>query len=111
MVILLPWSSYGHSTSSYASIAHLNDIDVVETLDNDTARMIEARLEKSSGQSLVTKCKEDLDNDDDTERIIANNNAGSFDSNGDDMIINHCAFIASYVGNIVASLVNCCIIG
>ena len=66
----------------------MNDIDVVETLDEDTARMIKARLEKSSGQSLVTKCKEeDLDNDDDNERIIANNNAGSFDSNGDDMII------------------------
>jgi hypothetical protein len=53
----------------------LNDIDVVETLDDDTARMIEARLEKSSGHSLVTKGKEeDLDNDDDNERIIANNN-------------------------------------
>jgi hypothetical protein len=70
-----PWSSYGHSTSSYAPIDHLNDIDVVETLDDDTARMIEARLEKSSGHSLVTKGKEeDLDNDDDNERIIANNN-------------------------------------
>jgi hypothetical protein len=55
-----PWSSYGHSTSSYTPIAHLNDIEVVETLDDDTARMIKARLEKSSGLTSSGRWKQFL---------------------------------------------------
>ncbi|KAL7487114.1 hypothetical protein ACHAW6_012719 [Cyclotella cf. meneghiniana] len=49
-----PWSEYDHTTSCYAPINHIEsatsheiDSDLVETLDADTSRIIEARFEKS----------------------------------------------------------------
>jgi hypothetical protein len=42
-----PWSRYDNGASTYAPISHSNDLDLVETLDVDTCRMIEARLDES----------------------------------------------------------------
>lgn len=46
-----PWNTYDQGASSYAPMACSNNLDLVETLDDDTSRMIEARLDMSTRSS------------------------------------------------------------
>jgi hypothetical protein len=54
-----PWSRYDKGVSTYAPITHSNDLDLVETLDVDTCRMIEARLDESIRSTTHKEGQED----------------------------------------------------